>query len=76
MRSAGGNAPRATRAWRILQAVEAVRQIALTPTANGMAFTGHLGGHLEIGWLGWRGSAQDQPTAKGQGLGRGMGTHQ
>jgi len=58
-----------------LQAVEAVRQIALTPPANCMALTGHLGGHVQIGWAVWRGGAQDQPTAKGQGLGRGMGAH-
>src|SRR5262245_32046961 len=75
-RSEGGNAPRAPRARCILQAVEAVPQIALTPTANCMALTGHLGGHLQMRWSVWRGGAEDQPTAKGQGLGSGMGAHQ
>jgi hypothetical protein len=74
-RSAGGKALRATRARGILQAVEAVRQIALTPTANRMALTSHLGSHVQIRWSVGRGGPEDQPTAKGQGLGGGMGTH-
>jgi hypothetical protein len=74
-RSEGGNALRATRAWGILQAVEAVRQIALTPPADRMALTGHLGGHVQIGGSVWRGDPEDQPTAKGESLGRGMGAH-
>jgi hypothetical protein len=74
-RSEGGNALRAPRARGILQAVEAVRQIALTPTADWMALTGHLGGHVQIGWAVWRGDPEEQPTAKGQGLGCGMSTH-
>jgi len=74
-RSEGGKAPRATWARRILQTLEAVRQIALTPTADGMPLTGHLGGHLHIRWLLWRGGLEDEPTAKGQGLGCGMGSH-
>ena len=74
-RSEGGNAPWATRARGILQAVEAVRQIALTPTADRMAFTGHLGRHLEIRRVLWRGGPEDQPTAKSSGLGCGMGAH-
>jgi len=74
-RSEGGNALRATRARGILQAIEAVRQIALAPTADRMALTGHLGGHVQIGWSVWRGDPEDQPTAKGQGLGRGMGAY-
>ena len=45
-RSEGGKAPRATRARRILQALEAVRKIAMTPTTDRMALTVHLGGHL------------------------------
>jgi hypothetical protein len=59
-----------------LQAVEAVRQIALTPTANRIALTGHLGSHLQIRGAVWRSGSQDQPIAKRQGLGSGMGTHQ
>src|SRR5215475_13574332 len=74
-RSEGGNALRATRARGILQAVEAVRQIALTPTADRMALTGHLGSHVQIGWAVWRGDPEDQPTTKGPGLGGGMGAH-
>ena len=58
-----------------LQALEAVRQIALPPTADGMSFTGHLGGYLHIRWLLWCGSPEDEPTAKGQGLGCGMRSH-
>ena len=58
------------------EAVEAVRQIALTPTAHRMALTGHLGGSLEIRWTVWRGGPEDQPTAKGEGLGSGMGAYQ
>src|SRR5215467_1359835 len=49
-RSAGGNARRAPRARGILQAVEAVSQIALTPPTDRMALTGHLGRHVQIGW--------------------------
>ena len=41
-RSEGGNAPRASRARGILQAVEPVRQITLTPSAHRMALTGHI----------------------------------
>jgi hypothetical protein len=52
-----------------------MRQIALTPPANGMALTAHLGGDLQIRWSVWRGGPEDQPTAKGQGLGGGMGAH-
>ena len=74
-RSEGGKAPRATRARRILEAVEAVRQRALTPTADGMTLTGHRGGYLQIRWSIWRGAPEDQPTAKGQGLGCGMGAN-
>src|SRR4029450_13428060 len=74
-RAEGGNAPRATRARCILQAVETVRQITLTPTAHRMALTGHLGGDLWIRWSVWRGGPEDQPEAKGQSLGRGMGSH-
>jgi hypothetical protein len=64
-RSEGGNAPWATRARGILQAVEAVRQVALTPPADRMALTGHVGGHLKIRWAVGRGGAEDQATAKG-----------
>jgi len=58
-----------------LQALEAVRPIALTPPANRMALTGQLGGHVQIGGAVWRGDPEDEPTAKGQRLGSGMGAH-
>jgi hypothetical protein len=74
-RSEGGNALRATRAWGILEAVETVGQITLTPTAYRMALTAHLGGDLEMRWSVWRGGPEHQPTAKGESLGRGMGSH-
>src|SRR5437867_1940311 len=74
-RSEGGNARRAPRAWGILQAVETVRQIALTPSAHCMTLTGQFGGHLKVGWPVWRSDPEDQPTAKGKGLGSGMGAH-
>lgn len=74
-RAAGGKAPRATRARRLVQALEPVRQRALTPTADGMPLTGHRGGHLPMRWVLWRGSPEEEPTAKGQGLGGGMGSH-
>ena len=76
MRSEGGNAPRTTRARGILQAVEPVRQITLTPPTHRMTFAGHLRGDLEIRGAVWRGGSQDQPTAEGQSLGRGMGANQ
>src|SRR5882724_11663561 len=47
-RSEGGKAPRPTGARRIVQATEAVVKITLAPTANSMAITVELGGHLEI----------------------------
>jgi hypothetical protein len=74
-RSEGGKALRATRARCILQACEAVRKRAMTPTADRMALTGHLGGHLQIRRSIWGGGPQDQPTAKDQGLGRRVGTN-
>src|SRR6266487_1013038 len=40
-----------------------------------MPLTGHLGGRRHIRWLLWCGSSEDEPTAKGQGLGCGMGSH-
>src|SRR5262249_49951496 len=75
MRSEGGKARRATRARGILQALKAVHQIALTPPANRMALTGHLSGHVQIGGAILRGDPEDEPTAKGQRLGSGMGAH-
>src|SRR2546426_8995148 len=47
-RAEGGKAPRPTRARRILQATEALRKIATAPTANGMAVTVEILGHLKI----------------------------
>ena len=47
-RAEGGKAPRPTRTRRILKAPEAVLKIATAPTANGMAVTMQLAGHLEI----------------------------
>ena len=32
--------------------------------------------YLEIRWTVWRGGPEDQPTAKGEGLGSGMGAYQ
>src|SRR5438105_14573807 len=61
-RSEGGKALRAARARGILQSFEAVRKIAMTPTANCMAFTVHLDGHLKIRGLIGRGGPQDQPA--------------
>jgi hypothetical protein len=55
--------------------VEAVRQITLTPTTDRPTLTGHLGGHLEMRWSVWGGAPEDQPTAKGESLGRGMSAH-
>src|SRR5437867_10130885 len=47
----------------------------MTPTADGMTLTVHLGGHLHMRGSIWRGAPEDQPTAKGQGLGSGMGAN-
>jgi len=47
-RSAGGKAPRPTGARRIVQATEAVVKRAMAPTANSMAMTVELHGHLEM----------------------------
>src|SRR5262249_19829864 len=44
----GGNAPRPTRARRILQATEAMCQIATAPPAYSMAITVEVLGHLKI----------------------------
>jgi hypothetical protein len=71
----GGNAPRAARARGLPQAGETVRQITLTPTADRPALPGPLGGSLEMRWAGWRSSPEEQPTAKGESLGRGMGSY-
>src|SRR5437899_12710114 len=45
-RSEGGKAPRSTRARRILQATEALRKIATSPTTHGMAGALQRGGHV------------------------------
>jgi hypothetical protein len=75
-RSQGGNTPRAPRARGLLQAIAAVRQIALTPPAHRLAFTGQLGGHPQRRGAVWRSGPEEQPTAKSQGVRGGMGTHQ
>ena len=75
-RSEGGKAPRPTRARRIVQASEAMRKRAMTPPADRMTLTVHLGGHLHIRRLIWGGDPEEQPTAQGQSLGSGMGSHQ
>ena len=53
-RAEGGKAPRATRAWCILQATETLSEIATSPTANGMAVTVEILGHLKIRRALWR----------------------
>src|SRR6059036_3691583 len=50
-RAAGGKAPRPTRAWRILQATEALRKRATAPPANGVAVTMEILGDLKIRWV-------------------------
>src|SRR5215472_11947840 len=47
-RAKGGKAPRPTRARRILEAIEAMRKIAMAPTTHGMAVTLQLVSHLQI----------------------------
>src|SRR4029453_17722167 len=47
-RCEGGKAPGPTQARRILQATEAVFEIATSPTTNGMAVTVQLLGHLQM----------------------------
>src|SRR5262245_65459624 len=74
-RSEGGKAPGPTRARCILKATKAVLKIATTPTANGMAVTAELLGHLKIRRAVRRCRPQDHLTAKGQGLWCGMGPH-
>src|SRR5512145_319883 len=71
----GGKAPGPTRARCILKATKAVLKIATAPTANGMAVTVELLGHLKIRRAVCCRRPQDQLTAKGQGLWCGMGTH-
>jgi hypothetical protein len=55
--------------------MEALFQLATSPTANGMAVTRELLGHLKIRRVVRCGGPQDQLTTKGQGLWGGMGTH-
>src|SRR5205823_2709207 len=74
-RAAGGKAPWPTGARRILQAMEALRQIATAPTANGMAVTVQCLGHLQIRRVVRCRSPEDHPATKDQGLWGGMGTH-
>ena len=65
-RSEGGKAPGATGAGSVLEAGQAVRDIAFTPLANGVAVTIQGVGNLLIGrLLGLRGR-QDNPTPEGQ----------
>ena len=61
-RSEGGKAPRATRARRILQATQALLKIAISPTANGMAVTVQILGHLQVRRAVWRRRPEDHLT--------------
>src|SRR5438132_13580042 len=74
-RSEGGKAPRSTRARRILQATEALRKIATSPTTHGMAVTLQRVGHLQIRRVVRRRSPQDDLTTEGQGQRGGMGAY-
>src|SRR5262252_1989776 len=47
-RCEGGKAPGSTRAWRLLQAAEAMFAITTAPTAHGMTVTVEFLGHLQI----------------------------
>jgi len=42
-----------------MQATEALLQIATSPPAAGMALTVHLGDHLQIRGMIWRGAPED-----------------
>jgi hypothetical protein len=68
-RSEGGKAPGSTRARGILQATEALFQVATSPPANGVTVTMEIRGHLKIRRAVWRRRPEDHLTPKGQGLG-------
>src|SRR5919197_6619407 len=74
-RAEGGKAPRPPRAQGILQATEALRQRATSPTTHGMAGTLPLVGHLQIRRVVRRRSPSDDLTTEGQGLWGGMGAY-
>ena len=74
-RAEWGKAPRSTRARRIVQATEALRQRATAPTAHGMAVAVEILGHLKIRRAVRCRRPEDQPATKDQGLWGGMGAH-
>jgi len=55
----GGKSAAVDPARRIMQATEALLQIATSPPAAGMALTVHLGDHLQIRGMIWRGAPED-----------------
>ena len=55
---------------------QTVDQIAASPGRDGVAIAVEFRGDLEIGGPIVVGSAKDQTTAKGQGLGRGTGPYE
>ena len=72
----GGKSPRPTGPRRILQAGEAVPEVAVSPLGDGVAVAGELRGDLEVGGTIVGGGPQDDPATEDQGLGRGAGADQ
>ena len=72
-RTEGGKAPGSTGAWGVLQAREAVAEVAVPPLVHGIAATVELRGHTQVGRLVRLSDAEDEATAEGQTLGRGAG---
>src|SRR5258708_677637 len=65
----GGKEPRPARPRRILQAREALLEVALSPGPDGVPIAEELRGDLEVGGMIVGGGPQDDPAAEGQGLG-------
>ena len=75
-RSEGGKSPRSTGAWSVLEAGQAVDNIAFSPLTHGVAVAVECVGHLLIGpVLGFR-RTQNDPAAVDQCLGCRTGANQ
>src|SRR5271169_2798302 len=66
--SSGGKAPGSSGAWSILQASEAAGHEAFAPLADGVAITLQFASNLLVVGPVVVGRAQDEATAKNQGL--------
>src|SRR5580700_771808 len=74
-RSSGGKSGRSAGAGQVLQSGQALASEAPTPLGDRVGVAAEFTGNMIVAGLIRSGTAQDQSSAKGQGLGRGMRPH-